>query len=634
MHGYRQATERNGQPEARHRRGDRRLLSRRGLLRGGVGLAATVAGARAWPALLAEADHADAVRVADGYDWDLLLRWGDPLFDGVEPLDARAVARGGLLALEPAAAARQFGYNCDDLQFFPLPGEAASGLVCVNNEYPSYELMLPEIDRGKGLVDSAALARFIGRHPQVVPLAQAMLGVSVALLERDARGRWRHRPGSRWARRITAATPMELTGPARGHGLLRSATDGSGTRVTGTFGNCAAGQTPWGTFLSAEENVNEYFGNAAAVDSAAPALREAYRRFAGWQHSLYGWEHADARFDLASDPAELLRFGWIVEVDPGDPASLPKKRTALGRFQHEGATCATARDGRLAVYMGDDHRFEYVYKYVSRGRIGDAGARERLLDDGVLHVARFDADGSGRWLPLVQGRGPLVPARGFHDQGDVVLKTRAAADLVGATPMDRPEDIAVDAGAGRAWLSLTKNPWRRGTASRGVYNGRELDLGPNAANPRGPNPWGHLIEIDEQDGDCAATRFRWRILAQGGEAVAGSAFGSPDNLALDRSGNLWIVTDGEQPGGGPNGCFVMPTHGSSRGVARQVMSAPPGAEVCGCAFLPGDRALLLSVQHPGEGGLLSSPLSAWPDGPGHAPRPSVIALYRKDGGSL
>jgi hypothetical protein len=332
----------------------------------------------------------------------------------------------------------------------------------------------------------------------------------------------------------------------------------------------------------------------------------------------------------------MLRFGWIVEVDPFDPAATPRKRTALGRCQHESAAAAPTRDGRLAVYLGDDNRFEYVYKFVTRDRVhpADRAANGDLLDHGTLYVARFHADGSGEWLGLRHGEGPLVAANGFGDQGDVVIKARAAADLLGATPMDRPEDIAPDAATGRVFVALTNNESRRPEAGRGSFNGRELDVGPDAANPRGPNDYGHVIEILEADGDLAATRFEWRIFMSAGAVAAGDAFGSPDNLALGNDGDLWVVTDGAQPGGGHNGCFVVPTSGADAGRARQVMSGPSGAEVCGCEFTPDGTTLLLTIQHPGEGGTLERPVSSWPDGPGHVPRPSLIALRRDDGQAM
>jgi len=606
--------------------------SRRTILKGGAGLAAMLVApgrmlAAASVARPLPGSTADRIIVADGYSHDVLIRWGDPLFAGAPALDAAAVARGQMHRMSPADAELQFGYNNDAVHFFPLDGSSRRGVVCVNHEYTNEELFLPGLVRIE-TADPRQMAEFVRRHPDVVPLTQAMHGVSVLVVERDRQGRWQHVIGTPYARRVTGTTPCSITGPARGHPMLRTFEDPAGTRVLGTLNNCAGGQTPWGTFLTAEENVDRYFGNGAALAGADPAVREAHRRLPPRVASMHGWEQVDPRFDLAREPRELLRFGWIVEIDPYDPSATPRKRTALGRCKHECAATALTRDGRLAVYSGDDDRFEYLYKFVTAARVHptDRAANMDLLDHGVLYVARFDADSGGRWLPLVHGQGPLVAANGFASQADVLIKLRAAADLLGATPMDRPEDVAPDAATGRVYLALTSNEHRAAEAKPGHFNGRELDLGPNAANPRGPNPYGHIVELDEEGGDCGAESFRWGIFLAGGDTAAPSPFGSPDNLALDRAGNLWIVTDGSQPGGFNNGCYVVPTRGPERGRIRQVMSAPRGAEVCGCSFTTDGSTLLLCIQHPGEGGSLADPISQWPDGPGHVPRPSLVAL--------
>jgi secreted PhoX family phosphatase len=613
-------------------------ISRRRLLKGGAALGLSLALPRA---VLAAANgdraglRADRVGTAAGFVHDVVLRWGDPLFPGAPALDAAAAARGGLLEMRPGLAARWFGYNCDAVHFFPLEGNSSRGLACVNHEYTNEELFLPGI-ASMGKASPAEVEAYVRLHPSVVALTQAMHGVSVAVIERGPGGDWRHAMDAGYARRITANSPCSITGPARNHPLLSTAADPAATMVLGTLANCAGGQTPWGTFLTAEENVQDYFGGAAALERADPRIREAHRRLPPRAASIHGWEHVEPRFDLGQSPTELLRFGWIVEIDPYDPTATPRKRTALGRFQHECAASAMTRDGRLAVYSGDDSRFEYVYKFVTASRVHptDRSANRDLLDRGTLYAARFNDDGSGEWLALRHGDGPLVAANGFSDQGDVVIRARAAADLLGATPMDRPEDIAPDGATGRVFISLTNNALRRPGPTQGESGGRQLDLGPNAANPRGPNEYGHVMELVEEDADTAATRFAWRIFLFGGEAQAGDPLGSPDNLDLDQQGNLWVVTDGKQPGGGSNGCFRVPTSGAGAGVAQQVLSAPPGSEVAGCAFVPDGKALLLSIQHPGEGGHLARTVSTWPDGPGHLPRPSLIALRREDGGAL
>jgi hypothetical protein len=640
-----------------------RRLNRRRLLERGAELAAFGIATRSLRAQTAATSsltfpriapsNADAVIVPGGYRADVVLRWGDPLFADSKAFDARAVARGALLAPDAATAqAGQFGYNCDGIGLFAL--DETRLLLCVNNEFPSPALMFPGWVEAR---EARAVGAFVREHPSVVAYMQAAVGLTVVELERAER--WRYVRGSRYNRRITTHTAMEIAGPARGHVLLNPRRDAA-PLAFGTLGNCAAGTTPWRTCLTAEENVDDYFGNGAAARLDA-ATELAHRRFGFRQRdSAYRWEHADPRFDAAVNPAESLKFGWIVELDPFDPTSRAKKRTALGRFKHEGATTVISPDGRAVVYMGDDQQFEYFYKFVSRGRFDAArpAANRDLLDDGALYVARFDDDGSGTWLPLVHGAHPeLTAERGFASQGDVVLRCREAADRLGATPLDRPEDVAVNPRTGSLYVACTQNLGR----DEGVVEvaGRTLDTRTDRASPRAPNTAGHIIELIERNADAAATAFKWEIFLLGGapseqrlvsalpsehgeslaadvtyfggatDAAELSAFANPDNLGCDRDGNLWIVTDGTQPGNFNDGCFACPTEGPDRGRVRQFMSGPVGAEVCGCEFTAAGDTLFLTVQHPGETGSATRPQSHWPDGGEAAPRPSVIAIEPK-----
>ena len=329
----------------------------------------------------------DALELAPGYRHDIVARWGDPLWPGDRGLDP-ATLRDGVLLESGAASAqeRRFGTNCDAIAFFPSGGRGSRrGLLCVNHEYVNAELSF------SGLPESArerAIARkpWIVANPQAVAWMQAAHGVTVMHVEQSVRGGWRTVPGGRHTRRITAATPCDITGPARGAPLLQTRADPGGTRALGTFANCAGGKTPWGTYLTAEENIDDYFGGARswAEGAADAATLDAHARFPLGEHSLYGWEHADLRFDVRREPREALRAGWIVEIDPLDPASPPRKRTALGRFSHEGANTLLARDGRVAAYMGDDEKFEYVYKFVTRERFDarNPAANRDLLDHG------------------------------------------------------------------------------------------------------------------------------------------------------------------------------------------------------------------------------------------------------------
>ncbi len=630
-------------------------LSRRSLLAGAVGAAvASACVAAPSPQVGIPASKEDRIALRAGLRHDVIIRWGDGMMDGVADLTSDDIASGALFAEGGASlAARRFGVSCDGAHFFPHDANGTRGILCVNNEYPTEELMFAGWPRAAGLLGGRK--RFIERHPEAARVAMASVGVSVVEIERTSDG-WQPIKDSRYNRKYTANTAMRMSGPAAGSEWLKRASDPTGFSARGTMGNCASGKTPWGTYLTAEENVPEYFGYYSSDEMAkSDELAErAHGRFPLWPRAgRCAWEVVDERFDSRKHPREALAFGWIVEIDPqGQKPAV--KRTALGRFYHESATCALSRDSRPVVYSGDDRRFEYLYKFIGRQRYdaADSTSHDTLLDEGVLHVARFNDDGTGEWIPLVYNEeGVLNRKAGFRDQADVIMQTRRAADLLGATPMDRPEDIAVDESRGLAYVACTKNP-ERGAGDR---------PGAVASNPRESNRWGHIIELHEGDSDLGALAFQWEVFLLAGDPLNGTylqsitrdpvaadacyfagypdadqltGIGAPDNLALDPAGNLWIVTDGEQPGQVNNGCFVAKTRGPHRGHLARVMSAPVGAEVCACAFDDSFRTLFLSIQHPGEGGRVESPVSHWPDSGDSQPRPSVIAVEREDGGSL
>jgi secreted PhoX family phosphatase len=447
------------------------------------------------------------------------------------------------------------------------------------------------------------------------------------------------RPSPR-ARRITATTPFAVGGPAAGHALMRTAADPSGRRVLGTLNNCASGKTPWGTYLSGEENFANYFDGGETLDAhqARWGLRKA---------SAYRWGPHDERFDATRHPNEFNRFGWIVEVDPADPASTPVKRTALGRAAHEGAWVAVTKDGRAVVYSGEDAAFEYIYKFVSRDRIapGGAAANRELLDHGTLYVARFDADGSGRWLPLVHGNGPLTPANGFADPGEVVIKSRQASDALGATKMDRPEWIAIDESSRDVYCTLTNNGAR----------GRPGRPGPDAANPRANNVMGNIIRWKD-DGDFDATTMRWDHFVLAGDpaneraeargTIRGDVFACPDGLAFDARGVLWIGTDasatqmnrGELVNIGNNQLLACDP---ATGEVRRFLAGPVNCEITGATWTPDGRTMFVNVQHPGESpGDRSDPAaptrySSWPDyRMGGRPRSATVVITKRDGGVI
>ena len=572
-------------------------------------------------------DEGDDLVVAANHRAIPFLRWGDPITADAPAFD---------LANQTAQAQeQQFGYNCDWTTFFSLPiGSNASdrGLLVVNHEYTNPELMFagylqpnPEYDE----TDEDAPEFIVNTSQEIVDVELAAHGLSIVEVARGADGAWSVVLDSPYNRRITGMTPMEIAGPAAGSPWLQTTDDPSGTRVLGTLNNCAGGMTPWGTALTGEENIQQYFANLDAIADDDP-VRPIHERFGLPEGaSERQWEQFHPRFDLAQEPNEPLRYGWVVEIDPFDPTSTPKKRTALGRVKHEGATSAVAPGGQVAFYTGDDERFEYAYKFVTAGAFNadDRAANMDLLDTGTLYVAKFNDDGTGEWLPLVYGEGFLTEDFGFSSQGDVLVKTRLAADLLGATKMDRPEDFETNPVTGKVYLACTNN-------SR-----RTLDQ-IDRANPRPNNFAGHVIEISERNNDHAATSFDWEIFILAGDPEHGgtwygghegvSPFAAPDNLTFDLDGNIWISTDGlpaNLPGN--DGLFVAPTEGQERGFSRQFFSTVPGAECSGPIFTPDNTALFVSVQHPGEGGTLEEPVSLWPDGR-EAPRPTVVLITHED----
>jgi secreted PhoX family phosphatase len=501
--------------------------------------------------------------------------------------------------------ALQAGMHHDGMHYFPLNG-SSHGLLAVNHEY---------LDEGLLFHDGQKTW-----NAEKVLKAQNAVGVSIIeiMLEGD---RWNVVRPSRYARRITARTPCRVSGPAAGHELMRTTADPEGRTVLGTFSNCAHGWTPWGTYLTCEENWNVHF----VTDSAA--LPPDLQRYGLTPRGFgYRWEQHDERFDVARQPQEPNRFGWVVEIDPYDPHSAPVKRTALGRIKHEGAACAVGADRRLAFYSGDDEEFEYIYKFVT-AQPYDPSRRENnrdLLDDGTLYAARFNADGTGEWLALTGA-----------DQGAALVRTRQTADAVGATKMDRPEWIVPHASRGEVYASLTNN--------------RDRKLA-DAANPRAPNPFGHILRWREEGGDVAATRFRWEIFVlagpEGTSTIKGDAFAGPDALWIDSAGTLWVQTDmsGSALGKGPFaplGNNQMLAVDPGAGLFRRFLTGPRGCEITGFHVTPDNRTGFVNIQHPGETpGGRSNPdnpraISNWPDySPNGRPRSATVAIRRKDGGIL
>jgi secreted PhoX family phosphatase len=580
--------------------------------------------------------------VADGYQADILLRWGDPLFPDSPAFDP--------LNQSAAAQLKQFGYNNDYVAFIPIGGNSDRGLLCVNHEYTNEEVMFPRIGRQE-------LTCFPDMTAELVDIEMAAHGVTIVEIAR-VDGRWHPVRDSGYNRRISPlVTEITVDGPASGHDRLKTSADPSGSRILGTLNNCAGGVTPWGTYLTSEENFHGYFWTDQKDECGKPvkglggAQAKSYARY-GVPGQWQAWGKFHDRFNVDKEPNEPNRFGWIVEIDPFDPHSVPVKHTALGRFCHEGAETVLNKDGRVVVYCGDDTRFEYLYRFVTARAYDpkESAANRSLLSAGTLSVARFDADGQVTWLPLVFGQGLLTAENGFASQADVLIDARLAASLLGATRMDRPEDVQPNPVTGKVYVNLTYNENRQASEA-------------DAANPRPNNAFGHIIELVPPDADHAADVFAWEILVRCGdpsiadvgawwspETSANGWFTCPDNSAVDAAGRLWVATDqGEHWGektGRADGLYALETEGPLRRTAKLFFRCPVGAEMCGPYFAPDQETLFLAVQHPGADGTdkfkgferistFEDPATRWPDfAPDMPPRPSVLAITKRGGGKI
>jgi hypothetical protein len=612
--------------------------------------------------------------VAPGYSANVLIRWGDPVLPGSPKWDANVQTAD--------AQAKQFGYNCDYLAYFPLPrgsDNSEHGLLHANHEYTSQELMFPgwtkpeaaeaarqaaawaarqaALEAGMdataveqaatAAADEADVASAIGKASLATQTPEQsrveMMAHNGSIIEvKKENGAWTVVPDSQYARRITLDTEMRVSGPAAGNERLKTNADPTGTKVFGTINNCAGGKTPWGTVLMAEENFHGYFGGELAADSAESRNHERY----GVPGTSYAWWRTQDRFDIGKEPNEPNRYGWMVEYDPYDPTSLPVKRTALGRLKHEGATSFVNKDGRVVLYSGDDERFDYLYRFVTEGTFdpNNPETNRDLLDQGTLSVAKFD-ESKCTWLPLVYGQGPLTADNDFHSQADVLIETRRAADLLGATPMDRPEDVEPNPVNGRVYVMLTNNTRRKA---------EQVD----AVNPRAENAHGQVVELIPpggagKDADHTADQFDWDFLLIAGDPKkedSGAKYhpdteawiSSPDNCAFDNEGRIWISTDqgGAQAKNNiPDGMYACDLSGDGRAYVKFFFACPIGAEMCGPEFTPDGRTLFVAVQHPAEADAFAStfekPTTRWPDfAEGVPPRPSLVVITKDDGGPI
>lgn len=614
------------------------------------------------------ATFTDKVTVPTGYTAKVLVAWGDSL-----TLAGNWNPSG---AMTEATQSHCYGCHTDGMHFFPHTENGVHhssnerGVLCANSEYCD-----------PGLVNSTTSYATDTITLDMVRAQQAAHGVNVLKISTRATGEWQIVRSSPLNRRITGNTPCLISGPAAGHPLLQTAADPTGTEVLGTLNNCSNGYTPWGTYLTCEENWNGYFSNETGDVVGVPDIDQKLEIISG--QSRYGvvkggfgyrWHEADERFRADLHPNEPNRFGWVVEIDPNKPNAKPIKRTAMGRVKHEGAVFFVDANDRIAYYMGDDERNEYIYKFVCAAKLSQGG--RNMLDHGILYVAKFNADGSGTWLPLIWGQNGLTAANGFADQGEVLIKTRQAADRLGATMMDRPEWGAVHPVTGEVYMTLTNNSRRGNTPASsnnpdGTTSAASANPPVDAANPRPDNDFGHIIRWRENGSVVTALTFTWDIFAKCGDKsttktlgasynpaghdgyvgnISGDDYGAPDGLWFDKDGRLWIETDqvGNATGDWVNiGGNMMLCADPSTGETRRFLTSPKNCEVTGVTGTPDGKTLFVGIQHPGEDWSTSfTENSTWPDsgvnGPTtqsyrakvHKPRSGIVVITKDDGGVI
>ncbi|SHI61095.1 PhoX family protein [Wenxinia saemankumensis] len=615
-----------------------RAISRRGFLggvlafgsgaavMGGAALRGTTAmaqGASRFPFEQIAAQTDGTIHVAEGYEWDVLVRWGDPLFSDAPAFDPET-------GIPTEGSDRVFGENTDGMELFSVDGRE---ILVVNSEYTNNDinLMGRNVENPDEQEDDAAPA-----SADDVLRLQNFQGVTVMEVAQTG-GAWEVVVDSPYNRRITHNSPMAIDGPAAGHPLMQTAADPSGTQSLGTFNNCGSGRTPWGTYLTCEENFNGYFGATGEMPTDEK-VAAGYARYGisadgnGYNYHLY-----DSRFDVTAEPNEPHRAGWIVEIDPSDANSTPVKHTALGRFKHENAAYALANDGRLVVYMGDDERGEFMYKWVSRDVSEEGGDTSTLLVEGQLFAATFADNMTGEWVALTPEATGMEPA-------EIAIFTRTAASAVGATTMDRPEWIAVDPTAAEAYCCLTNNSRRGATNDAGevLTNAGGDPMAVNAPNPRETNEYGQIVRWRPENGDHGAVDFDWDLYVMAGNPNvhaegpyagteninAGNLFNSPDGMQIDTTGLIWIQTDGDDSNEGEfegMGNNQMLAGDPETGEIRRFLTGPNGSEVTGLTWSSDRSTMFVGIQHP------SAP---FPDGEGVLPRSSIVVVRRTDGATV
>ena len=554
------------------------------------------------------ANTLDTVTVPKGYSWHVVASWGDPLWSTGAEFDQ--VTRGTGTSQELA-----FGDNCDGMSLF-MDGD--DSILVVNNEYVNRSIF--HGNRESGLPENADDVR----------KSKAGHGVSIFQVEQTD-GRWHIVKDAPLNRKVTADTPMSITGPARGHELLKTNADPSGTTALGTYNNCGNGRTPWGTYLACEENFNGYF---ASSDDNVEINNSMKRYGVKTKDRGYAWSSADDRFDISKEPKESNRFGYIVEIDPMDPNSTPRKHTALGRFKHENAAVVLASNGQVVVYMGDDERGEFLYRFVSDGRYVEGSDNATLLESGKLYVAKFNDKMGGEWIELTP------ESTGMASQAEICVNTRLAGSAVGATTMDRPEWVAANRLKNEAYCCLTNNKNRGEKPNAGGD-----DTPVNGPNPREGNNYGQIVRWTPENGDHTSNAFSWDLFVVAGnptvhnDAYAGSSnvnaenmFNSPDGLSFDDNGLLWIQTDGNYSNDGDfagMGNNQMLVGDPATGEIRRFMVGPKECEITGLAWSADRKTLFVGIQHPGEKGN-----SHFPGGGSSVPRSSIVAVTKDDGGFI
>ncbi len=597
-----------------------RAMTRRGFLGGlaGAGLATALAGvsdtARAQDSTAGlnfapvSTSVKDTVSLPAGFNWHVVVSWGDPLWSKGAEFDPQS--RGTGTSQELA-----FGDNNDGMAMFNFGDRA---ILAVNNEYVNRKIFHGNRQDKKPENDDDMRKGLAGHGVSIVELKQSTSG-------------WQVVKDSKFNRRITASTAMDITGPAAGHALMKTASDPKGTKALGTFANCAHGKTPWGTYLTCEENFNAYF---ASSDEFYEPTKEMYRYGVGLRDWGYNWVALDPRFDISKNPNECNTMGFVVEIDPFAPSSKPKKRTALGRFKHENAEVVIAANGQVVVYLGDDERGEFLYRFVSDGKFIEGGTNTDLLESGKLYVAKFNEDQTGKWLEL------SPQTTGMASQAEICIHTRQAASSVGATTMDRPEWVATHPTRAEVYCSLTKNKYRGRKPNKG---GDEMTIG--GPNPRKKNLYGQIVRWYPADGDHGAPEFKWDLFAIAGNPVvhdddrAGSPnitpdnmFNAPDGLSFDENGQLWIRTDGNYSnqgdfaGMGNNQLLVADP---ASGEIRRFLVGPRQCELTGLVWSSDRKTMFLGIQHPGAKGD-----GAFPGAGNDVPRSSIVAIRRDDGGKM